>query len=66
MKRYAANEILIEGKAYSPGLIEVENGEVISWQQLEQELAMTEWLGGTVTVIRENGKLTAYKDGKKI
>ena len=57
--RFAAPEVIIEGRTFSQTYIEVIEGKVIDYGKLQEEMAFTEWLCGTIEV-KTNGKGLLY------
>lgn len=60
MNRYAANRVVVGPKVFLPGVVEVCNESVTAYYQLNEELAKTKWLVGTIHVSKENENLRAY------
>lgn len=67
VRRIAAHEVLIADKTYSPGVVEIVEGKVVSCYKLIGEQAQTEWFGGTI-IVKKNaeGYSKAYYKGKPI
>ena len=59
-RRVGAHEVTIEGKVLHQGIVEIMDGRVVNFFEFEDELPMTEWLGGTIVLRREKGTLHAY------
>lgn len=59
MKRIvAANHVILpDGKELSPGVVETDGTTVVRFYRLEQEQPFTEWLGGTIRIVEEEGVL---------
>lgn len=60
MKRIvAANHVILpDGKVLSPGVVETDGTTVVRFYRLEQEQPFTEWLGGTIRIVEEEGVLS--------
>ncbi len=60
-RKVAAHEVHIDQEVMKQAVVELENDEVVACYPFQDELPMTEWLGGTIVVRRdENGRLRAY------
>ena len=47
--------------------MEIAEGRVVNYYTFDRELPMTEWLGGTIEVMRsEEGVLEAYHQGRRL
>lgn len=63
-RRVAAHHVVADGCVLSPGVVELENGQVIRCYVLESELPYTEWMDGTIEVVNEaNGRRVAVLNG---
>lgn len=60
MKRIvAANHVILpDGKVLSPGVVETEGSAVLRFYRLEHEQPFTEWLGGTIRIVEDEGILS--------
>ncbi|NPD92207.1 hypothetical protein HPS56_07585 [Prevotella sp. PMUR] len=56
MRRFAAHEIVDGDCIYRLGVVETDDGIVSDIYPLDGEQPFTEWVGGTLTIIEENGK----------
>lgn len=66
-KHIAANIIETPEGLIEPGAIELKNGYVSSWTNLDGEQAFTEWMTGKITVLLDaTGKRQAYFKGQII
>lgn len=63
-RRFAANRIIFEDTIIVNGVVEVEDNNVVAFYELTKELAHTEWIGGTIIIMRSENNLIAYKDNK--
>lgn len=55
LRRVASYRVVGEEGVFSPGVVEIVDGEAVRCYGLEEELPFTEWLDGTVEVVREEG-----------
>ena len=63
-RRFAANRIIFQDNKIVNGVVEVEDNKVVAFYELTKELAHTEWIGGTIIIMRSENNLIAYKDNK--
>lgn len=63
-RRFAANRVIFENTTIVNGIVEIDEDKVVDFYELTEELAHTEWVGGTITLIRKDDNLIAYKDNK--
>ncbi len=67
MRRVAAHELLIDGQMLRQAVVEIAEGRVVNYYTFDRELPMTEWLGGTIEVMRsEESVLEAYHQGRRL
>jgi hypothetical protein len=67
IRRVASNEVIVGETVFSPCVVEIMNGKVINYYHFENELPLTEWLGGTIIIVKDtNGILRAYQDEKML
>ena len=68
MRRCGAHEVILpEGHVLRQAVVEVEEGRVVNYYEFRDELPMTEWLGGTIEVRRdEEGMLSAYWQDERL
>ena len=65
--RYAAPEVIIEGRTWYQFYIEVVEGKVIDYGEFREEMAFTEWLCGTIEVkTNEKGLLYACYENRRL
>ena len=65
-RRIAVNRVLTdEGDCISPGGVEIEGSQVKKVFRLVYEQPFTEWIGGTIQLVKEKegGYMVAVKDG---
>ena len=67
-RRCGAHEIvLLDGSVLEQAVVEVDDGRVVNYYEFRDELPMTEWLGGIITVKKdEEGCIVAFHQGKQI
>lgn len=68
MRRCGAHEVVLsDGQVLRQAVVEVMEDRVVNYYEFRDELPMTEWLGGTIEVKRdEDGMLRAFHEGKII
>lgn len=61
MRRCGAHTILLpDGSVLQQAVVEIEDDRVVNYYEFRDELPMTEWLGGEISVVRdEEGILRA-------
>jgi hypothetical protein len=65
--RYAAPEVIIEGRTSYQFYIEVVEGKVVDYGEFREEMAFTEWLGGIIEVkTNEKGLLYACYENRRL
>lgn len=53
IKRIAVNTLLVDELSIHPAVVELQGNRVLSFQPLTEEIAMTEWVGGTLRLKKE-------------
>lgn len=68
LRRCGAHEVITaSGSTLFQAVVEIEEGRVVNYYEFRDELPMTEWLGGTIEIQRdEEGILRAFWRGKRI
>ena len=68
LRRCGAHEVITaSGSTLIQAVVEIEEGRVVNYYEFRDELPMTEWLGGTIEIKRdEEGILRAFWQGKGI
>lgn len=57
----------INGKTIDRCVVEIDNGHVVNYYTFDEELPLTEWLGGTINLLRDDtGVLVAEWHGHLI
>ena len=64
MRRVGAHKVITPVVTLSQAVVEISDGRVVNYYEFRDELPMTEWLGGTIVLDRDDdGILRAYRDG---
>lgn len=64
MRRIGAHRIITGSATLLQAVVEISDDRVVNYYEFRDELPMTEWLGGTITIGRDDdGILRAWKDG---
>lgn len=67
IRKVAGHEVhMPDGSILQLGVVELVDGMVRKTYLLTEELAQTEWIGGTITIRQEGENLRAYKNDKTI
>lgn len=67
MRRVGAHKVITESSTLNQAVVEIYDGRVVNYYEFHDELPMTEWLGGTIIINRDDeGILRATKDGLPI
>ena len=64
-RRVAAHQVLVSKKVLSQAVVELDDGKVVNYYTFEDELPLTEWLGGTIKLVDTDGGLVAYWNGQR-
>ncbi len=66
--RIAANTIDTGSSVVEPGVVEMDNGQVVAVEPLTEEREGTVWLGGTITLKpnAEGHGFEAFHNGKRL
>jgi len=59
-RRVGAHEVIVQERVLHQCIVEIRDGQVINYYEFEDEVPMTEWLGGTILLRQEEGVLHAY------
>lgn len=66
-RRVAAHHVHVNGNVIDRCVVEIEDGRVANYYTFTDELPLTEWLGGTITIsYNDEGVLVAEWNGSKI
>lgn len=67
MRRVAANTVTVDGNTLTQAVVEISEGRVVNYYEFRDELPMTEWLGGTISISRDDeGILRATHNGRRL
>lgn len=67
MRRVGAHIVITETETLRQAVVEIDEDRVVNYYEFRDELPMTEWLGGTINIVRDDeGILHALKDGRLI
>lgn len=67
MRRVGANTVITETETLNQAVVEIYDDRVVNYYEFHDELPMTEWLGGSIRLTRDDdGILRAIKDGTTI
>lgn len=67
MRRVGAHIVITETEKLCQAVVEIDEDRVVNYYEFRDELPMTEWLGGTINIVRDDeGILHALKDGRLI
>lgn len=67
-RRVAVNEVIVGDQRLQQCIVEITAGIVTDYYTFDEEQPHTEWLGGTITLVRtkEDCGLRAFKNGNLI
>lgn len=66
-RRVAAHHVHVNGRTIDRCVVEIDNGRVVNYYTFTDELPLTEWLGGVITLLRNaDGVLVAQWQGRII
>ena len=67
MRRVGAHEVVFSNTTLIQAVLEIQGTQVVNYYEFRDELPMTEWLGGTITLkYSESGELQAWWDNKQL
>lgn len=67
MRRVGAYEVVFSNRTLIQAVVEIQGTQVVNYYEFRDELPMTEWLGGTITLkYSESGELQAWWDNKQL
>lgn len=67
MRRVGAHEVVFFNRTLVQAVVEIQGTQVVNYYEFRDELPMTEWLGGTITLkYSENGELQAWWNNKQL
>lgn len=59
-RRIAANEVLVDNTLIEQCVVELYGDRVVNYYHFEDELPMTEWLGGTIILEKDCNGILRY------
>lgn len=66
MRRVGAHEVrLPDGTTLRRAVVEIEQGRVVNYYEFTDELPMTEWLGGVLTIERSDEGILVCRQGDR-
>lgn len=67
MRRVGAHEVVFSNRTLVQAVVEIQGTQVVNYYEFRDELPMTEWLGGTITLkYSESGELQAWWNNKQL
>lgn len=67
MRRVGAHEVVFFDRTLVQAVVEIQGTQVVNYYEFRDELPMTEWLGGTITLkYSESGELQAWWNNKQL
>lgn len=58
--KFAANRIITDDGIIINGIVELNNDIVVDYYAFDEEQPFTQWLGGTIKLLREEGNVVAH------
>lgn len=58
--KFAANRIITDDGIIINGIVELNNDIVVDYYAFDEEQPFTQWLGGTIKLLREEGNMVAH------
>lgn len=55
--RYGVNRVIMDGVQYLQCIVTIKDDEIIDFRTFTEEQPFTEWVGGTIEIIRKNNKM---------
>lgn len=55
--QYGVNRVIMDGVQYLQCIITIKDDEIIDFRTFTEEQPFTEWVGGTIEIIRKNNKM---------
>ena len=67
MRRVGAHEVVFSNRTLIQAVVEIQGTQVVNYYEFRDELPMTEWLGGIITLkYSESGELQAWWNNKQL
>lgn len=58
--KFAVNRIITDDGIIINGMVELNNDIVVDYYAFDEEQPFTQWLGGTIKLLREEGNVVAH------
>lgn len=58
--KFAVNRIITDDGIIINGMVELNNDIVVDYYAFDEEQPFTQWLGGTIKLLREEGNMVAH------
>lgn len=55
--KYGVNRVIMDGVQYLQCIVTIKDDEIIDFRTFTEEQPFTEWVGGTIEIIRKNNKM---------
>lgn len=55
--QYGVNRVIMDGVQYLQCIVTIKDDEIIDFRIFTEEQPFTEWVGGTIEIIRKNNKM---------
>lgn len=55
--QYGVNRVIMDGVQYLQCIVTIKDDEIIDFRTFTDEQPFTEWVGGTIEIIRKNNKM---------
>lgn len=55
--QYGVNRVIMDGMQYLQCIVTIKDDEIIDFRTFTEEQPFTEWVGGTIEIIRKNNKM---------
>lgn len=55
--QYGVNRVIMDGVQYLQCIVTIKDDEIIDFRTFTEEQPFTEWVGGTIEIIRKNNKM---------
>lgn len=59
--QYGVNRVIMDGVQYLQCIVTIKDDEIIDFRTFTEEQPFTEWVGGTIEIIRKNNKMGTIK-----
>ena len=55
--QYGVNRVIMDGVQYLQCIVTIKDDEIIDFRTFTEDQPFTEWVGGTIEIIRKNNKM---------